>query len=172
MSGGIRPKTSSGSAYLKLRRIYDERIGDRMSQAEFARRFGLGAQCTVALYLSGSKPLGVEAAAKFAKGLGCTVADFAPELAERFNEEVVPFLGKRLRRAAMIALSIPAVSSLAPRDAQAGPTFWATAYYVKSPISALRRLCAYAQALRDKTERALAHCIGAHQLWLAWGRGS
>ena len=159
-----RPKTSSADAHMKLREIYDERIGTRMSQAQFAKLYDIGSPCILTQYLNGSKPLGVEAAARFAKALGCTIEDFAPDLAERFNEEVLPFLGnsvgKKLRRAAMIVMSIPALSSLAPSDAQASSKAAGSAYYVKRLRRILR--CVGAQGFRGLpvvNRQAVALCM-------------
>lgn len=139
-----RPKTSSADAHVKLREIYEQRIGARMTQTQFAKLYAIGSPCILTLYLNGGKPLGIEAAARFAKALGCTIEDFAPDLTERFTDEVLPFLGnsvgKKLRRVAMIALSIPALSSLAPRDAQASSNAAGSVYYVKRrPWLALAR---------------------------------
>lgn len=66
-----------------LKRLYDERVGDSMSQALFAETYDLGGtQGIVWQYLNGKIRLNLEAAIKFADGLKCDVADFSPRLAE------------------------------------------------------------------------------------------
>lgn len=99
-------KTQSkwGDAHIRLRRLYDERAG--VSQQEFAERHGFGTQGMVWQYLSGHRPLNYEAAAKFAKALGCKIDDFSPEMAAALREEILPVLGKILRRAAVVLLAL------------------------------------------------------------------
>lgn len=79
-------------AHVRLKRLFDERA--KLTQEEFGATYGLGSQGMVWQYLSGHRPLNFEAAAKFAKGLGCTIADISPEMAEALREEILPVLGR------------------------------------------------------------------------------
>lgn len=106
-----------GDAHLKLRRLFDERAG--MSQQDFAELHGFGTQGMVWQYLSGHRPLNYEAAAKFARALGCKIDDFSPEMAAALREEILPVLGKALRRAAVVLLAF-LLQQLAASDAKAG----------------------------------------------------
>lgn len=54
-----------------------------MSQAQFALRHDLGNQSNVSHYLNKHQPLTLEAATKFAKGLGVAIDDFSPRLARQ-----------------------------------------------------------------------------------------
>jgi hypothetical protein len=54
----------------------------RSSQAEFGEHFDIGNQSSVNQFLNGLVPLSLKAAAGFAKGLNCTIADFSPRLAD------------------------------------------------------------------------------------------
>lgn len=71
-----------------------------MTQEEFGQKFGIGTQGMVWQYLNGWSPLNFEAAAKFAKGLNCTIADISPPMARALRLEILPVLG----RAAVIAI--------------------------------------------------------------------
>jgi transcriptional regulator with XRE-family HTH domain len=81
-----------GDAHVRLRKLFEERAG--MSQLEFAEKHGLGTQGMVWQYLSGYRPLNFEAAAKFAKGLGCTIRDISPEMEKALRAEILPVLAK------------------------------------------------------------------------------
>lgn len=127
------PSPYSG-AHVRLKQLYEARVPEGMTQKEFGQKFGIGAQSMVAQYLNGDRPLNYDAAAKFAKALRCTIYDISPEMAQSLNEEILPFLGKALRRAAMLATValLPALfqqSSDAAGVRSIGPS---TVYYVKS----------------------------------------
>jgi len=62
-----------------------------MSQAEFGDKFGIGTQGMVSQYILGTRPLNIEAAAKFARGLGCCIVDINPRLAAFLDTEVLPY---------------------------------------------------------------------------------
>lgn len=64
----------------KLRTLFEERAA--MSQMRFGEENNLGSQGNVWQYLNARSPLNLEAALKFARGLGCSVSDFSPRLAE------------------------------------------------------------------------------------------
>lgn len=63
-----------------LRALWDQR--QHPSQAEFGELYEIGNQSSVAHFLKGLAPLSLKAAAGFAKGLNCTIADFSPRLAD------------------------------------------------------------------------------------------
>jgi transcriptional regulator with XRE-family HTH domain len=75
-----------------------------MTQAEFGKRYGIGNQSMVAQYLGGTRPLNYDVAAKFARGLGCKIEDFCPEMANSLAYDILPFVGKALRRGAVFLL--------------------------------------------------------------------
>lgn len=64
----------------RLREIFQAKAG--MSQERFGRLYGIGGQAAVSAYLNALTPLNGDAAARFAKGLSCSVADFSPRVAE------------------------------------------------------------------------------------------
>lgn len=89
-----------GDAHIQLKRLYETKVPAGMSQEEFGQRYGIGTQGMVSQYLNGTRPLNFEAAAKFAKGLGVTIAEISPSMAKALRAEILPMLGK----AAAIAL--------------------------------------------------------------------
>ena len=52
------------------------------TQEKFGAAFDIGNQAAVGFFLNGKTPLSAKAAAGFARGLGCQVADFSPRLAK------------------------------------------------------------------------------------------
>ena len=67
----------------KLKALY-KRVNsgpDKLSQAEFGARFGIGGQGMVWQYLNAHSALSLDAALKFARGLKCDVCAFSPRLA-------------------------------------------------------------------------------------------
>lgn len=69
-----------------LRRLYERDTGpggahESMSQARFAQTFDVGSQAMLWQYLTGARPLGLEAATRLARALGCHISDFSPRLA-------------------------------------------------------------------------------------------
>ncbi|MES2787643.1 MAG: hypothetical protein V4684_19410 [Pseudomonadota bacterium] len=56
-----------------------------LSQQKFGLDFDIGTQGMVWQYLSGVRPLNVEAAIKFAQGLGVTINDFSERLAAQID---------------------------------------------------------------------------------------
>lgn len=92
----------------RLKRLYEELVPKGMSQEEFGAKFDIGSQSMVSQYLSGHRPLNFEAAAKFAKGLRCTIADISPDMARRIKVEIFPVLGRvSLKAALALVLTIP-----------------------------------------------------------------
>ena len=106
-------------AHERLREIFQERLPDGMTQEEFGELHGIGSQGMVWQYLNGWTPLNIEAAAKFAKGLNCTIADISPEMAAEIKEAIVVRLGKISRRVAMAFAGALCLSALSSHDAQA-----------------------------------------------------
>lgn len=102
----MRPKSLWDNAHVRLKKIYDERVPLGMSQKEFGRLYGIGGQSMVAQYLSGAKPLHYDVAAKFARGLNCAIEDICPEMANNIRLQILPYLGKKLRRAALLVLAL------------------------------------------------------------------
>ena len=92
---GEAPSSKKG-----FQRFFEERKPADMSQEEFGHKYGVGGQAMVWQYISGHRALGAEAAAKFAKGLNCTIADISPSLAaaikaqvRKLNTDILPILG-------------------------------------------------------------------------------
>lgn len=52
------------------------------SQGSFGAQYEIGNQAAVGFFLNGKTALSAKAAAGFARGLGCSVADFSPRLAD------------------------------------------------------------------------------------------
>lgn len=90
------------TAHANLRLLYEQRAPG-VTQKEFAKRIGI-AQSMLAMILSGDRPLPLDLAPAFAKELGCTIYDICPEMADYIKTELVPLLGKALRRAAAVLL--------------------------------------------------------------------
>lgn len=59
-----------------------EQKGQRISQLQFGADHDIGTQGMVWQYLNGERPLGIEAAEKFARGLGVPISAFSPRLAQ------------------------------------------------------------------------------------------
>lgn len=129
-----------------LRRLLEERASS-MTQAQFAKRYKIGGQAMLSHILAGRKPLPLDTAKKLAHALHCTIYDICPEMADYIADEVLPALGKALRRAAALLLyiSIPLLS--APPDAKA-TAFDITTIYT---LSARRFLSALVRFLTRKS---------------------
>lgn len=105
----MRLKSPWGDAHIALKRLWDERISATgMSQEEFGEKYGIGTQGMVSQYLRGSRPLNYDAAAKFAKGLGCSIEEICPPMAETLRKEIVPLLRRSLRRRRALASFVAA----------------------------------------------------------------
>ncbi len=125
------------AAHTNLKRIYDARVPEGVTQKAFGARYGIGSQSMVAQYLNGTRPLNYESAAKFARGLGCTIYDISPEMADSLKEDILPLLGRALRRAAALAcFAIVPLTAPTPADAAVGS---ASVYYVKLTVAWVRR---------------------------------
>jgi len=106
-------------ASANLRRLYSERVGDSMTQAQFAKRYKIGGQTMLSQILSGAKPLPIDTAQKLARALQCSIYDICPEMGDYIRDELVPALGKGLRRAAALLLCIFIPWLSVPLDANA-----------------------------------------------------
>jgi len=109
------------NAHIKLRQLYEERAPKEMTQADFGKAYGIGTQGMVWQCLSGRCPLNIEIAAKFARGLRCTIRDISPEMADALEAEIVPMLGQRALKRAIgkMVLAAAAIFTLPPTPAQA-----------------------------------------------------
>lgn len=58
----------------------------KVTQAEFGVRYGIGSQGMVWQYLSGRRPLNIKAAEAFAHGLGISIDQFSPTIANQVLE--------------------------------------------------------------------------------------
>lgn len=106
----MKPKSRWSDAHVRLKRIYEERVPEGMTQKEFGRLHGIGTQSFVAQLLNGIRPLNYELAGKFARALHCTIYDICPEMDAAVRNELVPYLGKALRRAAVLLLALATIS--------------------------------------------------------------
>lgn len=128
----MRPKGRWPATHVTLKKLYEERVPEGMSQEEFGATYGIGSQGMVWQYLNGYRPVGIEVAAKFATGLRCTIADISPEMARAIRSEIYPVLGRIASKAAMLMLFV--VPPLLAQKVEAGVIFSAYAeavYYVK-----------------------------------------
>jgi len=67
----------------RLKALFEAR--STTSQMKFGADNEIGSQGMVWQYLNARAPLNLDAALKFAKGLGCAVSDFSPRLAENLS---------------------------------------------------------------------------------------
>lgn len=132
-------RLSDSNAHRTLLQLYEKRVplvpvtrdGEAltrpMTQAEFGQTFGIGTQGMVWQFLHGKTPLTIEAAARFAKGLNCTIHDISPLLASTLQRDILPVLG----RAAAVFLTIltlwiqPQPAAAAISHNASSPTFFA-----------------------------------------------
>ena len=57
-----------------------------ITQTQFAKQFGLGSQGNVGHYINKRQPLNLDAVIKFAEGLGCSIDDISPTLADKIMD--------------------------------------------------------------------------------------
>jgi len=109
----------------RLKRLYDERAPSGMSQAQFGALYDIGSQSMVSQYLTGRRPLNIEAVAKFAKGLRCKIHEISPDMAQALEADVMPQLGPRALKRAMakMAFVLTAIFTIPPSPAQAASAF-------------------------------------------------
>lgn len=106
-------RLSDPDAHTRLKQLYLQLCPEGMTQERFGEVSGIGSQGMVWQFLNGHTPLTVEAAARFAKTLGCTIYDISPMLDAAIRADILPVLTmrKKLRRAAALALFL-ALSNL------------------------------------------------------------
>lgn len=130
----MRPKNRWPDAHIRLKRLYEAKVPQDVTQEKFGADNDIGTAGMVWQYLSGHRPLNYEAAAKFAKGLGCSIYDICPDMAKALEHEILPFLGRALRRAAALACFAVLPASMWPSGADAAAFLrleqQATVYYV------------------------------------------
>jgi len=61
------------------------KVRSTLSQLEFGAAHGIGNQSMVSQYLRGVRPLNIVAATKFAQGLGVSIDEFSPTLAQQIH---------------------------------------------------------------------------------------
>lgn len=69
----------------RLKALFDARE-PKISQAKFGEDFEIGTQGMVWQYMSATRPLNIDAAAKFARGLGITIEQFSPRIASQIAD--------------------------------------------------------------------------------------
>lgn len=68
----------------RLRALFKKYRDDGgLKQEDFAPEYSIGSQGNMGHYLHGRRPLNIETARKFAKGLGVSIEAFSPTLAEK-----------------------------------------------------------------------------------------
>jgi transcriptional regulator with XRE-family HTH domain len=103
----MREKSPWSEAHITLKRLWDERVAPTgMSQEEFGEKFYIGTQGMVSQYLLGTRPLNYDAAAKFARGFGCSIEDICPEMARTLSKDIIPVLRRSLRRRKLALLAM------------------------------------------------------------------
>ena len=86
--GKVSPENIEESRRLQKiwnRELERRRNDDAESQAKFGEKYGIGNQAAVGFFLNAKTALSAKAAAGFARGLGCTIDDFSPRLAEELR---------------------------------------------------------------------------------------
>jgi hypothetical protein len=99
------------NAHIRLQQLWQERAP--MSQEKFGAEFDIGNQSMVSQYLNGINPLNIEAASKFAQGLGCHIKDISPEMDRYMRRLFLPALGLAAwgKMLLLVLLLIPAAPS-------------------------------------------------------------
>lgn len=82
-------------AHIRLQALFGDeaRRPPWMTQEKFGAEYGIGSQGMVWQYLNGYTPLNIEAAAKFAQGLRCTIRDISPEMDAVMRGQILPAMG-------------------------------------------------------------------------------
>ena len=68
----------------RLKRLFNGKA--TCSQSAFGATYDIGNQSMVSQYLNAKRPLNIEAAKKFAIGLGLTIGEFSPTIATMIGE--------------------------------------------------------------------------------------
>lgn len=69
----------------RLKALFEARE-PKISQAQFGEDFDIGTQGMVWQYMSGTRPLNIDSAMKFARGLGVTIDKFSPTIADQIAD--------------------------------------------------------------------------------------
>lgn len=69
----------------RLQALWDNREL-KISQMKFGADYNLGTQGMVWQYLTGARPLNIDAAVKFSRGLNVTIDQFSPRIAEQIAD--------------------------------------------------------------------------------------
>ena len=69
----------------RLKALFEARE-PKITQAKFGEDFQIGSQGMVWQYISGIRPLSIDSAMKFARGLDVTIEKFSPEIASQIAE--------------------------------------------------------------------------------------
>ncbi len=77
--------------------IEERRARGLHTQSAFGAEYDIGNQAAVGFFLHGRTALSKKAARGFARGLGCSIADFSPRLAREIDELAQKFEGDRMR---------------------------------------------------------------------------
>jgi hypothetical protein len=83
---GVPPEIVADEA-AKLRALFDEHTD--FTQAEFGVKHGIGTQGAVWQYLSGKRPLNVNAADAFARGLHVPIESFSPRIMQEVRQKAL-----------------------------------------------------------------------------------
>ena len=130
----------------RLKRLFNARWNG--SQGEFGEKFGIGKQATVGNFINGRRRLTLDQVTRFANGLGCSISDISPMLAEKVagmadydNGQTNIMPGPRIRgRVPLISwvqagMWMEIVDNFAPGDAE---QWLDTTYNARSNTFALR----------------------------------
>lgn len=150
----MKYKSPWGDAHIALKRLWEERIAPTgMSQEEFGEKYDIGTQGMVWQYLSGRRPLNYDAAAKFARGFGCSIEEICPPMAETLRKEILPLLRRSLRRRrALASVAVAALLASAAPQQEVGAgilhnSFRSTADVI---LIACRRLASALRRILDR----------------------
>jgi transcriptional regulator with XRE-family HTH domain len=69
----------------RLKALFEARE-PKISQTQFGEDFHIGTQGMVWQYMSGTRPLNIDSAMKFARGLGVTIDKFSPTIADQIAD--------------------------------------------------------------------------------------
>ena len=94
----------------RLRDLFQER--STLSQKEFGKRFGIGTAGMVSQYLLGRRPLNLQAAVKFAEGLGVPLESISPTLAAEVSRAAAVMGAGNTSPAQMRERRIPLLNSV------------------------------------------------------------
>lgn len=100
----------------RLKRLFDAR--STTSQMKFGADNEIGSQGMVWQYLNARAPLNLDAALKFAKGLGCPVSDFSPRLAESLRPTQAQSFGYKAQSQGFVKHQAGSVNLVDPSNVE------------------------------------------------------